>query len=204
MPRLTRRVVPIVMAVACFGFGGWMIYRHVFLDVPDPRHADADRLVSFVMSDRFRELSAEDRRAFSEALVDRYATMDAEQRDRVEDRVNAFRKENPDRVREQMIVFWKDYVVSEAERYLEVPPAEREAHLEERLAWLENQFGDGDSDRRRGDNARERRERWDEMLTPERQARVTGFFRDEVWPRTSAKDRAMVSVFMSDAAKAMR
>lgn len=200
-----RRAILALVGVACLGLGAWLIVSWWNARVPDPSSADPDRLIAFIMSDRFNELSDAERRAFAEQMVKRYADMDDAQRKLAEEQAKQFAKDNPDQAREQTIKFWKDYVVSEAESYVEVPPDQRRAYLETKMAGWRMMFGERPGQDRPAGERREREDQeWAERLGPENQAKATKFFQDEVLPRTSARDRALATLMMRDLGKMMR
>jgi hypothetical protein len=201
------RLIRAAVGLACLGLGSWLIISYVSSRVPDPSSADPDQLIGFIMSEGFNELSDAERRAYAEQMVQRYAEMDDEQRKLAEAEMAAFAEQNPDQVREQTIRFWKDYAVREAEQYVEVPPEERRAYLEAKVAGWRMIFGGDDSDRSPSER-RERQARGDqrlaERLGPENQQKAAAFFQDEVLPRTSARDRALTTIMIRDIGQMMR
>lgn len=200
-----RRFITGVIGLVCLGLGAWLIVSWFNARVPDPSTATAERLIAFIMSDRFNELSDAERRAFAEQMVKRYGDMDDDQRKLAEDQAKQFAKDNPDQAREQTIKFWKDYVVSEAESYVAVPPDQRRSYLETKMAGWKLMFGERPGQDRPAGERREREDReWAERLGPENQAKANKFLQDEVLPRTSAKDRALATLMMRDLGKMMR
>ena len=200
-----RRVLLGLVGVICLALGATLIVRHIQARVPDPSTADPSQLIGFLMSERFNELTDAERRAFAEAMVRRYAEMTDEQRKLAEAEMKAFNKENPELVREQTIRFWKDYAVSEAEQYVEVPPDQREAYLEAKVAGWRMVFGWGDEDKNRQKRRQDREDQdWEERLSPENQQKAAEFYTNQVLPRTSARDRALTAVMMRDLGRMMR
>ncbi len=197
-----KPVVGIPVAAGCLLVGILLIVGFVGSVPPDPVRDDAEGVIAYLLDDDFHELPIARRRAYVEALVQRYGEMDEAQRRRVDEQVRRVREDDPDRMRDQMVRIWKDYVVSEGRRYLEVPPEQRRDWLERRVAVWKRMMPGGrgrrDDDRKDRGGGEGRGRPMDEVLTPERQRKVLSFFQDEVMPHTSAADRAVVTLLARD------
>lgn len=192
------KIVACVAAVTMTAAGAWLIVDHLASIPPEPRQDDPGDVVDYFFSSHFDGLNEQQQRAYIEAMVLRYGSMDERQRQAVEDAVKARRQADPESMRERMIQMWKGYVVAEAERYVAVPPQHRAAWIEQRLLLWRSMFGDRDDNERRRDRDRDR---MDQPLTPQRQQEIIGFMQNEVMPRTTARDRALVSLMARDVMK---
>lgn len=192
--RRVRWTVGGVGAALALTLGGWLIAGHLASIPPDPANDDPQAVVAYFLGPHFDTLSEAERRAYIQAMIGRYASMDPDQRERVREAVRQRRRGNGDELRERMIGMWRDFAVNEARQYVELPPAERGAWLEQRMSMWRMLGGDPERARARGDRGRAEGER----LTPERQRRVVGFFQEQVLPRTSGRERALVMLLMRD------
>lgn len=196
--RLFRPIAGGTVAVLCLAIGGWLIAGYIASIPPDPANDDPERVIAYFMSDHFDNLSEAERQAYIRAMLEQYAAMDAEQRELVSDALRDHRDSDSSQVRERMIEMWRDYAVSEAQQYVELPADERREWLNRRMGMWQMMAG-GDSDRMRGGGGNRDRERERDMaLTEERQERAMEFFRDEVLTRSTGRDRAVLMVMMED------
>ncbi|QNN24459.1 DUF3106 domain-containing protein [Planctomycetales bacterium ZRK34] len=200
-----KTVISLLIAITCLSVGGYLIYDHRASIPPDLTSASPDELIAFMLSDYFNRLSPEDQRRYTEAAMKRYATMTDEQRELVEARIKTMREDNPEQLREQAMRVWKQFVVNEAEQYVQLPPEQRGAWLDGRIAMWKAMGANGrgpkgESEERR----REREKRQNEPISIDKQEKVITFFQDEVFPRTSARERALVLTLIRDAAPKMR
>ena len=189
------------MAIVMIAIGSWLIADYIASIPPDPHQDDAGRVVNYFFSSHFAGRTDQQQKAYIESMVQRYGSMDEQQRQVVEDAVKARKDADPETMQERMIQMWKDYVVSEAERYVAIPPPQRSAWLEQRISGWQSMFGGSQNDGRDRD---QRRDRMNEPLTQQRQQEIIGFMQNEVMPRTSARDRALVSLLARDVVKQVR
>jgi len=195
------KVTASAVAVVMIAVGAWLIVDYIASIPPDPQQDEAGRVVNYFFSDHFDGLTDQEQQAYIESMVRRYGSMDEQQRQAVEGAVKARKDADPESMRERMIQMWKGYVVSEAERYVAIPPPQRSAWLEQRIKGWQSMFGGSQNDGRdRGHG----RDRMNEPLTPQRQQEIISFMQNEVMPRTSARDRALVSVLVRDIVKQTR
>ena len=201
---MTRRLLIAIGAAAALTLGVTLLVVHFASIAPDPDEADAGELIDYVVSERFNELPVDQRQAYIEAIARRYASMDESERQRIDDLVKRKHDEDADDFREQTMKLWKDMIVSAAESYVQLPPDEREVWLRGKMKYWEmlaKTFGDGPDSDRAKERRQRQRERREEPLTAERQEKVVTFFKDQIMPQTTAKERALVMTVIRDAAK---
>jgi hypothetical protein len=200
-----KTIIGLLIAAVCLTSGVYLIHDHQAAVPPDTATASPDELVAFMLSDYFNRLSPDEQRRFTEAAMKRYASMTDPQREAVEARIKEMRENNPEQLREQATRVWKQFIVHEAEQYVQLPPAERKAWLDGRIAVWKAMGANGRGPSGEVKERREQREKYDEQpLSPQKQEKVIGFFQTEVFPRTSARERALVLTLMKDAAPKMR
>lgn len=192
--RRLRRACGGTAAVLGLVLGGWLIVGYWASIPPDAEHDEAEVVLDYYFSDHFERLSQRDQAAYRAALMERYERMDAEQRERAAAVFERRREEDREQARERMIEFGRDFVVREAELYVQVPVEERGEWIEQRLGMWRMLRGDGaeDQGREMEEAQRERSE-----VTAERQARQMAAFTREVLPRTDARQRAKALVLMN-------
>lgn len=191
--RHVRWAVGGVVAVVGLAVGGWLIADHIASIPPDPASDEPEAVVGYFLSRHFDNLSEAERRAYTQAMIRRYASMDSAQRHLAEQEMRRRRPNDGEQMRERMIGMWRDFVVNEARLYVELPPEQRGPWLEQRMNMWRMLGGDPQRSRASGG-----RDGGAEALTPERQRQVVGFFQNQVLPRTTARDRALVTVMMRD------
>jgi len=204
--RPLRTWICLLIALPCLTGGAYLIYDYRAAIPPNVATASPDELIAFMLSDYFNRLSPAEQKEFTEAAMLRYAKMTDEQREIVEARIKKLRDENPEALREQSMRVWKQFVVSEAEQYVELPPDERGAWLDGRIAMWQamGRSGDGRPGNETDEQRQRRRERENEPISAEKQAKVVNFFQKQVLPRTTARERALVMTLIKDAAPKMR
>jgi hypothetical protein len=201
-PRI-RLALLAVVAVSTLSVGLWLIIDHRRSIPPDLQSADTGELIEFMLTGYFNRLPAAQQKMYSEAAMRRYAKMSAEQRKTVDDRVAELRRDDPKELQRQSIRVWKQFVVAEAEQYVALPLSQRTAWLDGRIKlWKAMMPPPSDSPEQRQRREEERR-RQDEPMSAQTQGKIIQFFQETVWPAISAKERALVTVLMRDAAPKM-
>ncbi|MEX2671934.1 MAG: hypothetical protein WD294_07490 [Phycisphaeraceae bacterium] len=190
-PRKTG--IMLLITLLALGAGVYLILDYRATIPPDPANDDPETVIAFLLSDYHDRLSPTEQQRYVEQMLERYRTMDEKQRERVDAAVAAQREADGERLQNRMVEMWKTYVVSEAEQYVQLELHERQAWLQGRMAvW--RAMGGGPP---RGDRDRGSRNVADE-LTDERQREVLGFFQKEILPRSTARERALVSIMARD------
>jgi len=203
-----KTLICLLIALPCLGVGGWLIVDYRQSIPPDLATAEPADLTAFMLSSHFNDLSLEQRKKYIEMAMKRYATMTEAQRKVVDEMVGKMRKDNPEQLREQAMKIWKGFVVVEAEQYVHLPLEKRKEWIKAKANQWKGMMGNGpggkqaDAERQRRREQREKQNRG--PLTPERQAKIVGFFQTEVYPRSTARERALIMTLMKDAAPLMR
>lgn len=174
--------------------GVWLVVDYVQSIPPDPRTTEMDGLVDYVMRDDFNQLPENQRRKYTQQMVERFYEMTPQQRARIEDRVKAYRRENPKQMREQRIRFWKDFIVNEGQQYIQLPTEQRQAYLQQKLNTWETFLGG----RKAIAKAARRHKPWPLARTTEEHRKAHDFYLKEVLSRTTATDRAVLVVMIRD------
>lgn len=211
--RNVRLAAAAAAGVLCLSTGGWLIAGYIAAIPPDPANDDPQRVLAYFMGRHFDNLSEAERQAYLRAMMARWGSLDEEQRRLLQQQMRAQRQDDRAAFRERMAGVARDFIVSEARQYVELTPEQREQWLQGRFAMWQmmartpmgtgGRGGDRDAGGRGGGGGGAGDAPQPE-LTAERQERVIGFFQGEILPRTSARDRAMVTVLMRDAGQAMR
>jgi hypothetical protein len=205
---IPRRLIYLLIILAGLGGGGYLILDYRNSQPPDPVNDDPAQVVSFLLSPYFNRLGPDAQRRYTEAAMKRYVTMDDDQRTAVDAHLGKMRQTDGPAMRDQAMKVWKNFVVAEAQEYVQLPPDQRPDWLKSKIIqWKAMQPtrppgapGTGPP----GDNrSKERREREEGPLTPERQEKVVRFFQAEVMPRSTARERALVMSLAKDAAPLM-
>lgn len=200
-----RTVIYLVIMLTCSGVGGYLIYDHYAAIPPDLATASPDELVAFMLSKYFNRLSPDEQRKFTEAAMKRYASMTDAQRDVVDARIKQMKKDNPEQLRDQAMRVWKQFVVGEAETFVNLPPNKRDAWLDDRIAVWTAMGANGKGPRGESDKKRkEREEREKAPMSVEKQEQVIGFFQKEIFPKTTARERALVMALAKAAVPKLR
>ncbi|MFA9479563.1 hypothetical protein ACERK3_14835 [Phycisphaerales bacterium AB-hyl4] len=197
--RWVRYTLGSAVAVVCLTVGGWLIADYIASIPPDPANDDAAVVIDFFFSDHFERMSSVDRRAYTDALLARYQSMDRDQRGRLAETFSEQRDADRDRSRERMIELARNFMLREAETYADLPPEARAEWLEGRMGMWRMMGMDGDRRGGGGGGNRDRdREESRPEMTAERQVRTIAFFQDEVLPRSTARERALITTLMRD------
>ncbi|MBI1368943.1 MAG: hypothetical protein GC162_09855 [Planctomycetes bacterium] len=195
----------LLIILSCTAGGVYLIHDYFAAQPPDLNTASPDELIAFMLSPYFNRLSPEDQRYYTEQAMKRYAKMDDDQRKIVEDRIAQMKKDHPEELRDQAMRVWKQFVVSEAEQYVQLPPDQRAAWLDGRIAvW--KAMGAGD-EKRNGETDEQRKKREEERKAPfdaAKQQKVIQFFQTDVLPKTTARERALVMALAKDAVRKMK
>jgi hypothetical protein len=194
----------LLIIVGGLGYGSFRIWDFYASLAPDTATSEPADLVAFMLSDRFAKLSPEEQKRFIEESMKRYATMTDAQRAAIDSLIAERNKKDPKAMGEQMGRMWKNIVVTSAEDYVKIPPGpEREKWIDKEAARWKAMMPRDDGQRRRGETEEKRKQREEEEkgpMTQERQAKVLGFFQKEVYPRTTARERALVLTLIKDMA----
>ena len=195
-----KSLVYLVVIVGGLGGGGWMIYDYRMSIPPDLDAATPAELVDYTLSRHFDKMSPHERQKVIEETMSRYAAMSDAEREQVEAVVKKMREDNPDQLKDQMMKFYKGFFMGEARTYVQLPPGERDAWLDARLGmWLAIANQQSPEQRAEEERRRKEREDTDSPLTPERQAQIVSFFKKEIYPHSTAEERALFVALMKDA-----
>ncbi|WP_432799309.1 hypothetical protein [Poriferisphaera sp. WC338] len=194
-----KTIVLLVLAALMLSYGSYLIHDHYAAIPPDPLTANNDDILGFLVSKHFANLPQSERQKYILAMAKRYYELSPEQREVAEQYFHKMNENNPDQMKERMIMVWKDFAVREASLYTQLPEEQRMPWLKKRIQFWRSMGGlkaaPGPLERDK------RRKQLNDPLTPEKQVKIVSFFQKEVMPRTSARDRAIVTIMAKDAVK---
>ena len=200
--RSWRGTVGLAAAALTLSLGVYLILDHRASIPPDTNTADPAELITYMLSHHFNDLPAAEQRRFTEEAMKRYVTLDEAQRKVVDERLGKLGEDDPEALREQAMRVWKGYVVAEAEQYVQIPPEHRQRWLAGRITIWKLMGGDGKGPR--DEQARQRQKENEGPLTAERQGKIVEYFQTQVFPRSTARERALVMTLARDAGAKMR
>jgi len=209
-----RRTILLVASVICLGVGGYLIYEHRASIPPDPETAPPEQMIAFIHSPYFTKLPAEEQKEYLEAMLERYASLSKADRQMVDEKLAQIHRESPEQARDAARDAMVNLFVYEAQQYVQIPPEKRDKYLRAKIATWEAMFKNGPRPRgrdgtelteaERQERRRKHEEERDGPITPEMQTKMISFFQTQVWPHTSAKDRAYMMAMMKDLAPIAR
>lgn len=199
-PRV-KLALMLVLGLGSLTGGIWLIVDHRRSIPPDTASDDPADLIEFMLSKYFNRLSTAQQKQYSEQAMRRYASMTADQRKLIDQRVAELRKKDPEALKQQSIRVWKQFAVSEAEQYLNQPLDKRAAWLDARVKVWKAMMPEPTPEQRER-RKKEQAER-EQPFSAEVQQKMVGFFQETVWPNVSSKERAMVTILFRDAGPKM-
>ncbi len=184
-----------------------LVIRYFVTRPPDPQTADVETLGRFVMSDRFGEMSVEQRQPYVEAVFDKMDEVTPEVRERLGDKIRERYEEDEDAAQKAMMTFMMSMMANRARAYHEMTPEQKAEHLRKiRAGEAGGVFGNRppprrtEAERRQGRAEAQRRLANDDG-TMQRQMNEIMIRMIQV---SEPEDRAMMFNYFSDIQESMR
>lgn len=198
--------IKLVVAGVLLTTGLGLLAYHFATRPPDPNSADLETIGKFVASERFGELSVEQRQPYIEALFSQREKLTPEVRDRLRKHWEQKFEEDEGAARRAMMTFGMSMMANEARKYHDMTPEQRAARIEQiRSGQGGFMFGGGQRPPQRSDAERRRdREQMRQRMAdddPEQRERMNRFM-GAMLETSEPEDRAMMFNFFSDMTKA--
>ena len=199
------------LGAVCLVAGVVLIATSLAAGPPDPTTAEPTELVSYILSESFAGLPAEQRKAYLVRAMKRVSEMTDEQAQQLREMMKEWKKQKPRQLEVAVRTLFKNMMVSEARQYVQVSAEQRDQWLERRIPQWMNMMP---KRRPRPQNKNEQKELTEEQKK-RRETRRQGKdprsyeekvrdFQDNALQLTTAEERGLIMSLMQDAGPTLR
>ncbi len=198
------------VAVVCLMGGLLLIWSFAHASAPDPATAEPTELVTYILSEDFGQLPAEQRKRYLTLAMQRVSEMTDEQAAQLREMMKEWKQNKPKELKQAVVALFKNMMVSEARQYVQVPAEKRDQWLEQRIPQWMAMMPKRSAEQRAADEAnlteeqKKRREARRKGKDPRSQEEKLRDFQDNAMQMTTAEERSLIMGLMQDASPKMR